>query len=69
MTPDKVRELSNEELVNQGRDLAEQIFRLRFKLAMGQTEGTQRLQSLKKDVARIKTIQCERQVNLENKQK
>jgi len=69
MTPDKVRELSDEELVNQGRGLAEQIFRLRFKLSMGQTEGTQKLQSLKKDVARIKTIQCERQVNLENKQK
>ena len=62
MTPDKIRDLSDEELVNQEHSLADQIFRLRFKLAMGQTEGTQKLRSLKKDVARIKTVQRERQL-------
>ncbi len=64
MTPDKIRDLSDEELVSQENDLAEQIFRLRFQLAMGQAEGTHKLRSLKKDVARIKTVQRERQLKM-----
>lgn len=62
MTPEQIRELSDEELVSQENDMAEQIFRLRLQLAMGQSEGTHRLQQLKKDVARIKTIRRERQL-------
>ena len=62
MTPEQIRELSDEELVSQENDMAEQIFRLRLQLAMGQSEGTHRLQQLKKDVARIQTIRRERQL-------
>ncbi len=62
MTPEQIRDFSDEELVSQENDMAEQIFRLRLQLAMGQTEGTHRLQQLKKDVARIKTIRRERQL-------
>ena len=62
MTPEQIREFSDEELVSQENDMAEQIFRLRLQLAMGQSEGTHRLQQLKKDVARIQTIRRERQL-------
>ena len=62
MKTEKIRELSDEELKNQERDIAEQMFRLRFQLATGQTEGLNKLRSLKKDVARIKTIRRQREL-------
>jgi large subunit ribosomal protein L29 len=60
MKVEKIRDLSDEELTNQERDFSEQVFRLRFQLATGQTEGLTKLRSLKKDIARIKTIRRER---------
>ncbi len=62
MTSEQIRDFSDEELVSQENDMAEQIFRLRLQLAMGQAEGTHKLQQLKKDVARIKTVRRERQL-------
>ena len=62
MTAEQIRELSDQELVSQESDIAEQIFRLRLQLAMGQAEATHKLQQLKKDVARIKTVRRERQL-------
>jgi large subunit ribosomal protein L29 len=62
MKVEKIRELSDEELATQERDFAEQIFRLRFQIATGQTEGLQKLRTLKKDIARLKTISRERQL-------
>jgi large subunit ribosomal protein L29 len=62
MKIEKIRDLSNEELNNYLRDFAEQVFRLRFQMATGQTEGLVKLRTLKKDIARIKTIQRERQL-------
>ena len=60
MKVEKIRDLSDEELMNQERDFSEQVFRLRFQMATGQTEGLTKLRSLKKDIARIKTIRLER---------
>ena len=62
MKTEKIRELSDEELKTQERDMAEQRFRLRFQLATGQTEGLKKLRMLKKDVARIKTIRRQREL-------
>jgi len=62
MKIDKIRDLSEEELNNQLREFSEQIFRLRFQMATGQTEGLAKLRILRKDIARIKTIQRERQL-------
>lgn len=56
----KVRELGAAELRDEARKASEQLFRLRFQLKLGQNEGVKRLQELKKDVARIKTIERER---------
>jgi large subunit ribosomal protein L29 len=62
MKVEKIRDLSEEELKHQVQDFSEQIFRLRFQMATGQTEGLSKLRGLKKDVARIKTILREREL-------
>ena len=53
---EKYRSLSSTELDTQQRELAEQIFRLRFQLSSGQTEGLKKLREARKDMARIKTL-------------
>ena len=63
MKAEKIRELSDEELTNQERDFSEQLFRLRFQMSTGQTEGLKKLRSLRKDIARIKTIQGQRKAS------
>lgn len=62
MKPEKIREMADEELLNQDRDLSDQLFRLRFQLSMGQTESLKKIRELRKDIARIKTIRRERQI-------
>ena len=52
---DKYREMNASELELQQRELSEQMFRLRFQLASGQTEGLKKLREARKDFARIKT--------------
>lgn len=53
---EKYREMNPSELDTQQRELAEQIFRLRFQLSTGQTEGLRKLREAKKDLARVKTL-------------
>lgn len=64
MKPEKIREMSDEELMNQDKDLSDQLFRLRFQLSMGQTESLKKIRELRKDIARIKTVRRERQIQL-----
>jgi large subunit ribosomal protein L29 len=64
MEVEKIRNLSDEELALEGRKAAEQLFRLRFQMRLGQTEGVKKLRDLKKDVARISTIARERELGL-----
>jgi large subunit ribosomal protein L29 len=53
---EKFREMNPNELQVQQRELAEQIFRLRFQLSTGQAEGLKKLREAKRDLARIKTL-------------
>jgi len=53
---EKFREMSANELELQQRELAEQIFRLRFQLSTGQSEGLKKLRETKRDLARVKTL-------------
>jgi large subunit ribosomal protein L29 len=53
---EKYREMNPSELEIQQRDLAEQIFRLRFQLSTGQSEGLKKLREAKRDLARVKTL-------------
>ncbi|MFZ1051704.1 MAG: 50S ribosomal protein L29, partial [Candidatus Sulfotelmatobacter sp.] len=60
MKSDKIRNLTDAELQHQGRDLADQLFKLKFQLNMGQTESLKKIRGLRKDIARVNTIQGER---------
>ena len=53
---EKFREDGSTELKAREKDLAEQIFRLRFQLTTGQAEALKRLREAKKDLARVKTL-------------
>ncbi|HEV8414229.1 MAG TPA: 50S ribosomal protein L29 [Bryobacteraceae bacterium] len=53
---EKFRALDPAELDKQLREGAEQMFRLRFQLSMGQMDGVKKLRSLRKERARILTV-------------
>jgi large subunit ribosomal protein L29 len=53
---EKYREMNSSELENQQRELAEQIFRLRFQLSAGQAEGLKKMREARKDLARVNTL-------------
>lgn len=63
MKADKVRELDANELHNQLRDSSEQLFRLKFQMSMGQTDGLKKYRQLRKDRARMLTILRERELD------
>ena len=58
----ELRKLSTEELVAKEKELKEELFNLRFQLATGQLSNPQRIGECKKDVARVKTLLCEREL-------
>ena len=64
MELEKIRNSSDEELVQQERKAAEQLFRLRFQAKLGQVEGLKKQRGLKLDVARIKTIARQRALGI-----
>ena len=59
---DKARALDAAELAKQLREGAEQMFRLRFQLSMGQADGLKKLRQLKKERARMLTVTREREL-------
>jgi large subunit ribosomal protein L29 len=58
---DKARALDAAEISKQVKDTAEQMFRLRFQMSMGQMDGIKKLRSLRKERARMLTVLRERQ--------
>jgi large subunit ribosomal protein L29 len=60
MDAEKIRNLTDEELGHQERDMSDQLFKLKFQLNMGQTESLKKIRGLRKDIARAKTIVRER---------
>jgi large subunit ribosomal protein L29 len=61
MKVDKIRNLTDVELNHQEHELADQLFKLKFQLNMGQTESLKKIRGLRKDIARVKTIAGERE--------
>ena len=55
----ELRGLSQEELAKRENELKKELFDLRFQAATGQLEQTARLKEVKKQIARIKTVQSE----------
>ena len=65
----KIRNLSDEELKHQERTSAEQLFRIRFQVAMGQNDGVKKLRQLRKEIAQIKTVARERELGIHGESK
>ena len=59
---DKARGLDAAEITKQLKEASEQMFRLRFQLSMGQADGLTKLRNLRKERARMLTIQREREL-------
>lgn len=62
MKSQKVRDLDNNELQQQLREMEEQKFRLVFQMSMGQMDGLKKVRQMRKDRARMLTILREREI-------
>ena len=62
MKAGELRDLSDDELRTKGKELQEELFNLRFQLATGQIENVGRIRTVRRDIARVKTIQREREL-------
>jgi len=60
--PKEVRDFSDAELAQRVKTLKEELFNLRFQLATRQLDNPMRIREVKKDIARVKTIQREREL-------
>ncbi len=63
-SPLELRELPEDELVTRLREAKEELFNLRFQVATGQLDNNKRLQTVRRDIARIYTIMRERELGL-----
>jgi large subunit ribosomal protein L29 len=58
----EVRDLGVDELRQREKELDDQLFRLRIQKSMGQLEAAHKLQSLRRDLARVKTVLREKEL-------
>ena len=59
---EKIREWSPDELKAKERGFADQLFRLKFQFASGQTDVLTNIRVLRKNLAKVKTVLRERQL-------
>src|SRR6266853_544958 len=64
MDVEKLRNLTDVELLHQQQELNDQLFRLKFQLKMGQTESLTKIRGLRKDVARVHTVIREKELGI-----
>ncbi len=57
----ELREMNNEELAHRLEEAREELFSLRFQLAVGKQDNSARLGYVRREVARVLTLQNERQ--------
>ena len=62
MKAKEFKQMTNDELVKKLESLKEELFNLRFRHATGQLENPHVLATVKKDIARVKTIIREREI-------
>lgn len=60
MKANKIRNMDLGEVERQTQESQEQLFRLRFQMGMGQTEGLKKYRHLRRDRARLLTIMAEK---------
>ena len=58
-----MKKLSTAELETKLKDLKAELFNLRFQLAINQLDNPMRVSAVKKDIARVKTVLCENEIN------
>ena len=63
MKASEIREMSVEELQTKLTELKEELFNLRFQLAVNQLENSSRIGAVKKDIARVSTILRQRELS------
>ena len=61
MKVEEIRELSTDVLRERERELDDQLFRLRIQKSMGQLEAPDRMRTVRRDLARIKTVLRQKQ--------
>ena len=66
MNAKEIREFDMSELNKKLKDLKEELFHLRFQLAINQLENPMRIVAVKKDIARVKTIIRETEIKNSN---
>jgi large subunit ribosomal protein L29 len=64
MELDKIRNLSDAELLHAEKTTAEQLFRLRFQVSLGQNDGVQKIRTMRREIAQIKTVARERELGI-----
>jgi large subunit ribosomal protein L29 len=52
----ELRDLGADELVTKVRDLNDQLFRMRIQKSMGQLEAPEKMKTVRRDLARVKTV-------------
>jgi large subunit ribosomal protein L29 len=63
MTADELRDLSDEDLRAKVAELKESLFRMRFKLRLGNTDVVKQVRQSRKDLARVKTVLRQRELS------
>ena len=58
----EIRNLADDEIRTKLGEAHEELFNLRFQMAIGQIKDTNQISALKKDIARLKTVLSERQL-------
>jgi len=61
---EKMREWTDEEIKTTERDFSQQLLRLRFQLLGGQGDVLPVIRQLRKGIARVKTVERERELKL-----
>ncbi len=56
MKASELRDLGADELSTKERDLVDQLFRMRIQKSMGQLETPEKLKTVRRDLARVKTV-------------
>ncbi len=63
MKASEMKKLSTAELETKLKDLKAELFNLRFQLAINQLDNPMRISAVKKDIARVKTVLRENEIN------
>ena len=62
MKADELRDLSDDDLAAKVNELKESLFRMRFKLMLGNTDVEKSLREKRRELARVKTLLRERAI-------